>query len=69
MKKKLLLAFIGTILSFISFSQTRTECVECNYSTANGSNASVIGTNNSADGSGSVAMGTDTHTTTYGVNT
>jgi hypothetical protein len=69
MKKSILLTLICISLYFVSFTQERTDCVECNYSTSNGGNASVIGPNNSADGNGSTAIGTDAHTTTGGVNT
>ena len=69
MKKSILLISIFSCLYFNAYTQIGTTCVECNNSTSTGGNASVIGSNNNADGLVSIAMGTDAHTTTNGINT
>jgi len=66
MKKISFLLFLVTIA--FSYS-VHSQCVECTGSTSNGTNASAIGSNNSADGGGSIVMGTDVHTGSYGTNT
>ena len=66
MKRTIYLLLLATLM----FSHNaHSQCVECSGSTSNGNNASAIGSNNTADGAGSIAIGTDAHTGSVGTNT
>lgn len=66
MKRTIYILLLATLM----FSHNvHSQCVECSGSTSNGNNASAIGSNNTADGPGSIAIGTDAHTGNVGTNT
>ncbi len=57
------------LLAFsLSIAYANAQCVTCVNSTANGSQASVIGSNSSADGIGSISIGSNVHTLTNANN-
>jgi len=66
MKRTIYLLLLATLMSS---HNAHSQCVECSGSTSNGNNASAIGSNNTADGPGSIAIGTDAHTGNVGTNT
>ncbi len=68
-KTKKMKTSILLLLAFLSLNiVAQSQCVSCTNPTAV-EGASVIGPNNSAEGAGSIAIGTDVYTTSAGTNT